>query len=367
VHQHPLAWAREHGAEFSPAKYDVLHLAPAASHVKLPETIPRIEGFIEKKEKELAEAFERKEKDDARRQKGERVEKRKIGTPTMTIVGLTVQSNLLWDAHVKEMRQKSGQLVQNFKRFAGRYWGPTIHNLRHLYLTAYRPAITYACAASFVDPGNVKPEDHYAPPTTLLKRIEPMQNKFLNIIAGAYMRTNNEMILKELCIEDLQTYMMRMALATRARIRGSEVWDTITQAREEIWGLEMGPGPIRVNPATEMDEIACYFRQGVSSETQSGKGVTAKAINKAAGEIGMKIMKRKWSCAKKEMMSTCRGIGERPAVLAEDWDESVLNYYRGLTKQESAILFQLRTEVIPLQGFLAKHNMEVRAFYCSRL
>jgi hypothetical protein len=113
VHQHPLAWAREHGAEFSPAKYDVLHLAPAASHVKLPETFPRIEGFIEKKEKELAEARERKEKDDARRQKGERVEKRKIGTPMMTIVGLTVQSNLLWDAHVKKMRQKSGQLVQN--------------------------------------------------------------------------------------------------------------------------------------------------------------------------------------------------------------------------------------------------------------
>ena len=337
AHGHPLQWANAHKAVFSPPKYQVLHLTQCPQAHPPPNTIPKIDGLTVNE-------------DDKRKDKG-------YNAP-MTIVGVTIAKNLKWEDHVNTMRSKAATMRGRFAQLAGPTWGPGLHALRNMYITSIRATFTYAAAAWYVVNTSTA-TGFYAPSPTLLKRIEPLQNRFLRSMSGAFIGTRTTVVQNEVNIESLHAYMRRLAISTRARLFDSEVWETIREARQAIEKMEPGTMPIKKNPADELDKQAQELRTRALGPDGVGNrkpDAIRRAINKVANQDAQSYMRDVLAKDQEEHRANIKDMDRWPAVLHEEsgWGPHNLARYKDLSKEESAVLLQLRSEAIGLRAWLKR-------------
>ncbi|KAF2105417.1 hypothetical protein BDV96DRAFT_592502 [Lophiotrema nucula] len=209
---------------------------------------------------------------------------------------------------------------------------------------------------------------------SLLKGLEPRQNDFLRLAMGALQGTPIEELQKETNIEALDVFMRRICLTTRAKLVGTEVWDTIQEAKAKIerhgWtsprSLRKRPGGEEYRPSfSQVDEMAKELRDLALSETHLSEPVPVRmrallgnTIKKLAKRDTEDTMKARWSEYK---TAKCKNLDERkvphPAVLREGWGSKSINYYKGMKPPISTVLFQLRTECIQLKEYLADRGI----------
>lgn len=105
-----------------------------------------------------------------------------------------------------------------FKRISGSTWGPTLIQMRWLFLSKVRPIIGFGCAVWYLYGRNVK----WAISQKLICGLESLQYQCLIQITGAYKRTSRQYLLKERHIELIALYLYRTATAFRARTLDSQ-------------------------------------------------------------------------------------------------------------------------------------------------
>lgn len=112
------------GIVFGPHKYHVMHFKKPYSQQQQQQQdsphIPQIPGFNEKPQDELK------------------------------ILGIIVDRQLKWQAHLNTIQTKVKQRLGYLSRFSGLTWGPTLQTMRQLYLTKIRPVFTYVWRAWFI-------------------------------------------------------------------------------------------------------------------------------------------------------------------------------------------------------------------------
>jgi hypothetical protein len=150
AHDRCLSWAETHGMRFAPAKYTLTH-------------------FTRKRRVDLTAAVDIR---------GATVQP----TPTVRILGVTLDTRLNWKGHIKEINRKIGPQLQALQRTTATTWGATLIKARQIYTAVIRSFLAYGAPVWHQPSTTMKPRG----PAT---KLQIHQNQSLRIIAGAYKAT----------------------------------------------------------------------------------------------------------------------------------------------------------------------------------
>lgn len=239
--------------------------------------------------------------------------------------------------------------------------------MRRLYITNIRPSISYACPAWFFDNGK------FCISKRKIKKLHSLQHRSLVVVGGSYMRTNHEFLEKELFIDNIAVHLRHRGLAHRARQYHSPSSKLLRDQRASIIGeatTSSGiPRPFK-HPYDKLDEDAFDLHNRAvsslpvrdnssmdSSSSVCNKSSTdswndkrlIKAIKEISAKDAFKDSSRLWDLFRRQWKADKKPIC---AALLEEWGEESLEYYLPLTRLQSTMLIQLRTEKIGLQAFL---------------
>ena len=112
VHRGCIAWARHHGAAFTPHKYELMHLTRSPKRFNMTAGV-NLEGVNKEPQQ------------------------------SVRILGVLLDSKLRWGPHVKRTTEKAAQQGHALTAVAGSTWGATFDKARLIYNVVVRPAITY--------------------------------------------------------------------------------------------------------------------------------------------------------------------------------------------------------------------------------
>ena len=173
AHQKCKEWARRHGAEFAPQKYQLIHFTRSRKH-NLKATV-QIQGF-----------------------NGEPL-------PSLRLLGVWVDTKLKWGPHIKQAATRGAQQMQSLQRLCKSTWGASFQRARHLYTAVVRPTITFGCQVWS------SPEGTQGYCRNLTKPIEKIQREALRNITGAYKSVATAVLEREANITPLHLYTQDLA------------------------------------------------------------------------------------------------------------------------------------------------------------
>jgi hypothetical protein len=280
AHEQCSEWADKHGAEFNPKKYTVMHFAGSKTLKRDGEKVPRIEGVT-----------------------------KKSVTTELNILGVTLQSNLKWKAHVDNVCKKVSGIANAFRKTTSSAYGVRQNFKRRLYVSTARSVLTYACAAWHCPRGLTSNRERHEVPKSYLGNFEVQQNKFLRLILGALRHTRCQVLRKESFVETLAIYLDCTSLSTRARLLGTDVWTTIVNARNSVqaactqttsaWQLSRR---VVHSQSAELDEQVQRFWEKVRDDTEleQWNALTTRnnAIKSAARARKDAAMEEEWEQAR---------------------------------------------------------------------
>lgn len=148
-------WAREHGARFAPAKYQLIHFTRRRRHARedLASTIQIGNHQVELQEK----AFR--------------------------ILGIWLDPGLTWKEHISQAARKGLVASEALSRITTSTWGPSARSSRLLYTAVVRPTLLHGSQEwSMRSDGEPLPKATIAP-------LQKVQNECLRKVTGAYKRT----------------------------------------------------------------------------------------------------------------------------------------------------------------------------------
>ncbi|KAM5359789.1 hypothetical protein ACJZ2D_014222 [Fusarium nematophilum] len=323
-HERIMEWALAAGVEFSPQKYYVMHFKAPWSRSKTCSQVPKIPGLTDA-EKHL--------KTEAR------------------VLGVTIDSRLKFAAHIDHLTAKVLRKLRHLQRMSGSTWGASLQGVRQLYLTKIRPVISYACAAC----GTC--------------RASTLQYTCLLQISGAMKGTPQRVLEKELNIDSIGVFLARMSTAQRARVLAdSERIPLGVSFVDSAPKLPRGK-KAKVNPYDLLDMEARKLCDRVRSEciARAEKGGEMrwhiawkrnKAINEKARHEAIAESARVWANHCRRSAQRVEARGAFPCLaMKELWGPQSLQYYKGLTRAQSTMLLQCRTEVIGLNLHLSRKKV----------
>ncbi|KAF5530693.1 hypothetical protein FPHYL_14043 [Fusarium phyllophilum] len=321
-----LPIAKELFISFGSHKYHVMHMRlPSVRQTTHNEVRPVIKDFVEKVQEK------------------------------MTILGVIVDSQMTFDLHVTEITRKCRQRLGYMKRISGSTRGPDMYAIRQYYLALIRPVITYACGAWFIKQREgVSTRLNFGLNKKLIGRLQSLQSECLRFVSGAFGCVAGTLLEKELFIENMWSILYSQATLQRSmsftshdsRWRSLSCGDGSSKARIEnpIIPLEKEAG--------EMLKGAVEYQMLLAQDSDDPSHVQAMADRfadrKGRGKIGYIAGREATQLAAGKYPSRSR----LPVALDERWGKQSLGYYKGLTRAQSTMLFQCRTEFIGLKYHL---------------
>lgn len=339
AHDRCIAWAKRHGAQFAPEKYQLIHLT-------------------------------RRKRDPS----GDLASTVRINdvhvTPetTVKVLGVLVDSKLSWRPHIQQAATKGLRAYQAMARLMAATWGPSVRQSRLIYSAVVRPSMMYG--AQVWSPQ----DDGGAPAKGRLKPLAKVQNKCLRTITGAYKRTPIAAIEREMAIPPIDLYADAMATQRSQKTKAHPVAGNIKSAVDKIWeklrpaGAGVSTQRKRGRPARQQPrppttierirsraedqqnkarEYQCHLNDPAAiarrRRAQGDRPQYRKAAEPTAWWMDF-IWRRRWAEEAK---------GRRATTWVNHWDLPTLRLYDGLPKYVATALFLLRTEVIGLNAWLA--------------
>jgi hypothetical protein len=294
-HSRCLAWAKRHGMRFAPTKYELIHFT-RSRQFNLRASIHL--GSIEKQP-----------------------------SSDIRVLGVWLDTKLRWSAHFREVQQKASAQIGALTRTTASTWGASFSRSRQVYSAVVRPALAYGAGIWHIPGTNTA--------KGLAAKLQPVQNKCLRVVAGAYKATPIRALETETHTPPLDLYLDSRLAAFRERLASSPVGQLIQEACKVIQrrlrnrkGRRRGYRPI---PSLAKDGWA-KARLLDLGETTEIKRV-------------LKAWTRRWQA------STRPDTWDR--VLRPP-DPKVLKLHTGLRKAESSALIQFRTGCTGLAYFLYK-------------
>lgn len=218
----------------------------------------------------------------------------------------------------------------------------------------------------------------------MLTKLQTQQNKFLRLISGLPMATNLNYLQKELTQPPLEIYLRAQTLAARARMQGSQVWQTTTSLRTALLeicpkkGVQLGAkrrqyiGSLDIQFESQVllkkAEELVTSRSGDANSDLCSVRIKAqiKTIQKQSTQ---KECSKRWNDFRAEQRSrysylltnpnNLAASTALPAALDEEWGDKNLLSHKSLDKGQSHVLLGLKTGTAPLRAHL--HSIKVGA------
>ncbi|KAF5637881.1 hypothetical protein F52700_4584 [Fusarium sp. NRRL 52700] len=322
-HDKIMEWADSVGVSFSPHKYHVMHFSPPRAPVIPSKLMPKIPG-LEGKEPELF----------------------------MKILGVEVDNKLRWEKHASTLRSKAEAKMQDISRITKATAGIDMISLRQLYITTVRPILSHGCGAWFIYGDRDKVKCQIS--ANALKDLVVTQNQCLRIVTAAFRRTSGQTVNKEAYVEDIRVYLDRVATLQRARALDTPDHERLRRIRRQ----GMRPAEFDLHPYHALDIPARSLLERANESCRDRKAsnvslnIVRKAMTKIAKEDTEAISRWMWSRHLEDRYRENPRHRNAAEMDKAGWGPHNLKRYRGLSRAQSTMLIQCRTEFIGLKSHL---------------
>jgi hypothetical protein len=147
---------------------------------------------------------------------------------SLTVLGIHVDKDLSWRAHVKQATNKGLAAYKALARISASTWGPSFASARLIYSAVVRPTMMYGAQVWGVR------NDGEPAAITLLQPLRAVQNKCLRNITGAYRRTSTAAIERETDIIPIDLHVDKVATQHAGSTRTHPVTRAIAAVADEI-------------------------------------------------------------------------------------------------------------------------------------
>ena len=303
AHEICLDWARKHGVEFAPKKYELIHFTRK----------PRL---FDMKQKIKIGEIEIGPKDCVR------------------MLGAHLDPALKWKAHIAKIEEKLQSQIASLTRLTTSVYGCSYSKSRQLYKQVVLPAISYATQIWHSPKGFGMKE------RIKLDALEKLQNKCLRIITGGYKATAIEDLQREANIGPLRSTLDIRLMKHLERTEEVNAQKTINETCRIVANSIFQPGQAIATP-----------------RDQKTKWMKSLARTHAVREVKCWIT----SAAEEQWEKGWKKYKEKKrhqTVATEDTNwRRLFIIHKVLVRPQSSLATQLRTGVIGLRHFL--HRMRV--------
>lgn len=270
------------------------------------------------------------------------------------MLGVVLNPKLTFEAQIDDIEKKVNKKLRHLKFASSRKLGLMAQQMRDVYTSGIRPIATYACATRYLA-SPIQTLRHSS--KEQVERLDSIQYRALKPVTAYFGQSSQQAIQKEFNIPNMSIYLYQRALSARAlslgtlqqhpyvpRVTAGGILQQLTPLAMEKLDQEAHSLATRA-AATLLEKkkgnqekfFAAWSVRNTCKDTINAQVI--EEADKTSAEIRNKYRRKR---AIKHSSKHC------PAILREEWVPENLEYYKDMSRAESTLLLELRTERIGL-------------------
>lgn len=232
--------------------------------------------------------------------------------------------------------------LSTWKAIQAPTWGLSLSRMRMLYIREIQPILSYGCAAWFVHSQSSQStkKKQYLLNKNTLEAIDAIQRECLAQISGSFAQTNRNILHRELHLKPASIWLEQRAKVARA-------WKYVDGKTRK----DYHPYDLLYKEAEACHDAAMKAHRQPPTLTSSQ---IREAIRAEAKKHSENQAREWWQEFQRQRKVERVGRDHEVVGARGEWSDEAFNAHAKLTRAQSTMLIQLRTERIGLRQFLNK-------------
>ena len=317
VHRKCEQWAQRHDAHFTSVKYELMHLTKTSKWFNMNASLNLEDLNIQ-------------------------------SNTSVWILDVQIDFKLQWRAHIKKVEVKMTIQTLMLSKLSTSTWEASFQNVKQIYSAVIWPAWAYRSAVWYHSKGTWKTKNH------IIKRLTVIQNQCLRKISSVYRAMSIETLKAETFISSADLYLQKLIkLRTLCSTEDREQVIIKNACALIVRHLQSKCERSHSIIETSAEEIKKWANQGImntdSSQTEADRTLRLR-IRKKEKTVVKKCLMKSWAHRWKAYQEC--SVREFNWAAETELSAYCLQGYTDMSKAESSVLMQLRTEWIELTAFL---------------